>query len=179
MFIWWSIFKKQNKNKGFKIPMLRLDLCEYSDAYIVAKWRISNTGTNNSDRRNKKLTLKNNILFRSCIIKINNTFMDNAEDIDIVMPMCNLLEYSSNYSMTSRSLWNYYRDEMNDDTNENNDSGNYRINNNKTTTSECFEHKTELIGSTPPDNSTSDAKVIVSLKYFSNLWRSLNFPSRT
>ena len=59
------------------------------------------------------------------------------------MPMYNLLEYSDNYSMTSVSLWNYYRDEVNDDANENNAAGNYRINN-KTTTSKSFEYKTKI-----------------------------------
>ena len=73
------------------------------DASIVVKGIISVTGTNNANRRNKKLTFKNNAPFRSCITKINNTFIDNAEYIDIVMLMCNLLEYSDNYSMTSGS----------------------------------------------------------------------------
>ena len=95
--------------------MLRSYLCDYSDACIVVKERISVTGTNDANRRNKKLTFKNNSPFRSCMKKISNTFVDSAEDIDIVMPMYNLLEYSDNYSMTSRSLWNYYRDEINDD----------------------------------------------------------------
>ena len=70
-------------------------------------------------KKRKKLTFKNNAPFRSCISKINNTFIDSAEDLDIVMPMYNLLEYSDNYSMALRSLWNYYRDEINDDSNEN------------------------------------------------------------
>ena len=51
--------------------------------------------------------------FSSCISKINNTFVDNAEGFDIVMPMYNLLEYSDDYSMTSGSLWSYYRDKVN------------------------------------------------------------------
>ena len=67
-----------------------------------------------ADRRNKKLTFKNNAPFRSCITKTNNIFIDNAEDLDIVIPMYNLLEHSDNYSMISGSLWNYYRDEVND-----------------------------------------------------------------
>ena len=53
-------------------------------------------------------------LFRSCISKINNTFINNAEDLDIVMPINSLLKYSDNYSMTSGNLWNSYRDEIND-----------------------------------------------------------------
>ena len=84
------------------------------------------------------------------------------------MPMYNLLKYSDNYSMTSGSLWNYYRDEVNDDVNENNVANNM-INNNKTITSKSFEYKTKLIGSTPNNNNTLDSEVVVPLKYFSNL----------
>ena len=62
------------------------------------KGRISVTGIDNANRRKKKLTLKNNAPFRSCISKISNTFIDNAEDLDIVMPVYNLLEYTDNYS---------------------------------------------------------------------------------
>ena len=57
-------------------------------------------------------------------IKINNTFIDNVEDLDIAMPMYNLLEYKNNYSMTPGNLWNYYRDEVNEDTNENDNDNN-------------------------------------------------------
>ena len=64
------------------------------------------------------------------------------------MPMYNLLEYSDNYSMTSESFWNYYKDELNDSANENNDGNNHWINNNKTTTGTSFEYKTKIIGST-------------------------------
>ena len=140
------------------------------------KGRISVTGTDNANRRNKKITFKNNAPFRSCISKINNTFIGNAEDLDIVMPMYNLLEYSGNYSMTSGSLWNYYRDEINDSANENNCANNYRINNNKTATSKSFEYQTKLIESTPNNNSSLNAEVVVPLKDFSNVWRSLDLP---
>ena len=87
--------------------MLRSYLCDYRDAYIVVKGRIIVTGDVNANKINKKLTFKNNAPFRLCASKINNTFVDNAKDLDIVMPMYNLLEYSDNYSMTSGSLWNY------------------------------------------------------------------------
>ena len=76
---------------------------------------------NTANRRNKKLTFNNNAPFRSCISKINNTFADNAEDLDVVISMYNLLENSDNYSMTLGSLWNYYRDAVNDSATENND----------------------------------------------------------
>ena len=62
--------------------------------------------------RNKTLTFKNTAPFRLCISKINNTFIDNAEDLDIVMPIYDLLEYSDKHSMTLESLWNYYRDKI-------------------------------------------------------------------
>ena len=118
-----------NKNIRFKTSKLRSDLRDYSDAYIVVKGIITVTCTNPNSRRNKKLIFKNNAAFRSCITKINNKFADNAEGFDIVMPMYNLLEYRDNYSMTSGSFWNYYRDEINDDENENGDNDN-KINNN-------------------------------------------------
>ena len=69
--------------------MLRSDLCHYSDVYIVVKGRISIKGTNDANKKNKKLTFKNNVPFSSCISKINNTSADNAEDLNIVMPMYN------------------------------------------------------------------------------------------
>ena len=97
--------------------MLRSDLCDYSDAYIVVKGRITLERDNDDTTKNKKLIFKNNALFRSCKSKISNTFLDNAEDLDIAMPLWNLLEYSDSFYMTSGSLWNDYRDEVNDDAN--------------------------------------------------------------
>ena len=85
-------------------PIQRSDLCYYSDAYIVVENIRSVTGPNASSRRNKKLIFKNNAQFRSSMTKINKTFIGNAEDLDIVMLMYNLLEYSDNHSMTSGSL---------------------------------------------------------------------------
>ena len=66
-----------NKNIRFKIPQLRLDLCDYSDVYIVVKRSVTVGGPTNANTINKKLTFKNNAPFRSCISKINNTFIDN------------------------------------------------------------------------------------------------------
>ena len=71
-------------------------------------------------------------------IQNNNTFIDHAEDLDIAMPMYNLLEYSDNYSMTPGTLWNYYRDKVNDDPNENDAAANCRIFNNKSTKKQIF-----------------------------------------
>ena len=99
------------------------------------KGKISVEGDDDDDdddddkRRNKKLAFQNNSRFRSCISKIFNTFIDNAEDLDIVMSMYNLLEYRDNCSIKSGSFWNYYRDAIKDNENENNATNN-KINNN-------------------------------------------------
>ena len=89
--------------------MLRSDLCDYSDAYIAVKGKIIVTNPDN-DAYDKKLAIKNNASFTSCISKINNTLINNAEDLDIVMPMYNLIEYSKNHRKTTGSLWIYCRD---------------------------------------------------------------------
>ena len=100
--------------------------------------------------------------------------MENAEDLDIVMPLHNLLEYNDNYSMTSESLWNYYRDEVNYDAKEN-DNANNKINNNKTIKSKSFEYKTKIIRSKANNNNISDEEVVIPLKFLSNFWRYLDF----
>ena len=94
--------------------MIRSDLWDYSDAYIVVKRTLDPLAANENknDKAEKNVAFKSNASFRSCISKINSTFIDNAEDLDIVMPMHKFLEYSQNYYMTSGSLWNYYRGEM-------------------------------------------------------------------
>ena len=94
--------------------MLTSDLCDYGDGYIFVKGKITLEGDNDAKERNKKLNFKNNAPFRPCTSKINNTFIDHAKDLDIVMTMYNLLEYSDSYSMTTSSLWNCYRDKVND-----------------------------------------------------------------
>ena len=93
-----------------KLSMLKSDLCDYSDAYIVVKGTITVTYTK-LDAYYRKLTFKNNAPFISCFSKINNTLFDNAEDKDFVRSMYNLIEYSKSYSKTSGRLWNCYRDE--------------------------------------------------------------------
>ena len=117
-----------NKIIRFKTLMLISDLCDYNDADIVVKGTITVQETNDAYKRNTKLTFKNNVPFRSCRSKINNTFIENAGNLDIVIPMYNLLEYSENYSVASRSLWNYFRDEVNDSANENNDAKQKHVN---------------------------------------------------
>ena len=94
------------------------------------KERITVAGDNDNKARNKKLIFKINSPFRSCTSKTNRRFIGYGEDVDIAMPMYDLLEYSDNYSMTLGCLWNYYRDEINDSTIKINYYGN-KINSDK------------------------------------------------
>ena len=104
-----------------KTTMLKKSrLCDYSDACKLVKGRITITGAEadtaarHTDERNKEVTFKNCAPFINCKSEINNAEIDNAKDTDIVMPMYNLREYSDNYSKTSGSLWQYYKDEPSD-----------------------------------------------------------------
>ena len=98
----------------FKTTMLRSNLRDYAYAYILVKGKITITGAGadavarQADEINKGVTFKNCAPFAKCICRINNTEIHNAKDIDIVMPMYNLNEYSDNYSKTTGSLWQYY-----------------------------------------------------------------------
>ena len=140
---------------------------------------------------NRDFVLKNNAPFISCISKINGVLIKNAEDLDVVMPMYNLLEYSKNYSKTSDSLWNHYRDELTNERNDNNGPNKNVIN------SKSFRYKTSITGSTynvprrindeddnPANNpdyvankrDTKEVEVAVPLKQLRNFWNSLNIP---
>ena len=150
----------------FKTTMLRSNLCDYADAYILVKGTITITGAGNDDaakrldERNKGVIFKNCAPFTKCISRINNTDIDNAKDIDIVMPMYNLIEYSNNYAKTSGSLWQYYKDDPNDDI----------------VRSESFKSKIKITGKTAADGNTKDVQIIVPLKYLNNFWRTLEMP---
>ena len=125
---------KPSKQIRFKTSMLRSDLCDFSDGYIVV------TG---------KITV--------------------AEDLYVVMPMYNLIEYSKNYRKTTGSLWNYYRDEPNSGAEGN---INYSIKD-----SESFDYKTSITGKLEDGNAEKDdVKVVVPLKYLSNFWKALDMP---
>ena len=93
-----------NRQIKFKTTMLKSSLCDYSDAYIFVKGKITTTGggadaaARQADERDKGVAFKNCAPFTKCICEINNTQVDNAKDIDIVMPMYNLIEYSDNYA---------------------------------------------------------------------------------
>ena len=103
-----------NKQIRFKTSMLRSSLCDYSDAYILVKGNITVNNTaaagGDANNTNKKVIFENCASFTNCINKINNTQIDNAEYIDIVMTMYNVIEYNDNYSKTSRSLWQYCKE---------------------------------------------------------------------
>ena len=105
--------------------MLTSYLCDFSYAYIVVKRTITIKEPDDA-KRNKSVAFKNNAPFINCISKINGVKIDNAEDLDVVMPMYNLLEYSKNYRKTTGSLWNYYRDEPNDPLSSNSKSFKYK-----------------------------------------------------
>ena len=138
----------ENKSIRFKTPMLRSNLCDYSDAYILVNGTITVTGNNPKDRQNRPLILKNNAPFISCITRINGELIEDADDLDIVMPMYNLLEYSKNYRKTIGSFYNYYRDELNDDADNNNFA------NNNVVSSNTFNYKNKIIGNTYNVDST-------------------------
>ena len=110
---------------------------------------------------------------RSQKSKFNNRLINNAEYLDIVIPMYNLLEYCDNYSLKSESLWNYYKNEMNDDGAEVNDA-NFKINNGKVIKSRSFEYKTQITRNTPANDNILDTENVVPLKYLSNFWRYLS-----
>ena len=97
-----------NNHIKLKTTMLESSLCDYSDAYVlvIGTITVNNTTATGADANNtnKNVIFKNCAPFTNCISEINNTQVDNAKDIDIVMPMYNSIEYSDNYSKTSGSL---------------------------------------------------------------------------
>ena len=155
-----------NSQIKFKTTMLKSNLCDYSDAYILVKGTITIIGAGEdaaarqADERYKGVVFKNCAPFTNCISEINNTQVDNAKDIDIVMHMYNLIEYSDYYVKTSGSLWQYYRNEPNDNL----------------ANSESFKFKVKITGKTPAADNEKDVEIMVPLKYLSNFWRTLEMP---
>ena len=178
----------ENKSIRFKTPMLRSNLCDYSDAYILVKGTITVTapGVNNNannirDKRSRPVILKNNAPFVSCITRINGELNEDADDLDIVMSMYNLLEYSKNYRKTIGSLYNYYRNELSDDADDDN------FDNIKVVNSNTFKYKNKIIGNTynvnagadgydVNKNGTQEVELAIPLKYLGNFWIALNIP---
>ena len=149
--------------------MLRADLPYFLYAYIVVKENVTVTDPDNA-KRNKSIAFKNNAPFINCIYKINSLQIDNAEDLDVVMPMYSLPEYSKNWRKTTGSLRNYYRDEPS---------------NHLSSNSESFKYQTSITGNTYNAGSDEDghdankvgknkAEVVIPLKHLSNFWKALS-----
>ena len=159
-----------NSQIKFKTTMLKSSLCDYSDAYILVKGKITIAGAGadaadrQADERNKGVIFKNCAPFINCISEINNTQIDNTKDIDDKMPMYNLIEYSDNFTKTTGSLWQYFRD-------DDGDGDDIDIEDSKS-----FKSKVKITGKTPNDDNEKDVEIMVLLKYLSNFWRTLEMP---
>ena len=129
---------RSNSLIKFKTSMLRSILCDYSDAYVLVNVTITITGEGADDAEKRADEWEKGVIFKSCvpfddcISEINNNQIDNAKYLNVVMPINNLIEYSNNYSKTSGSLLQYYRDEPN----------------NNITEPESFQFKVKITGKT-------------------------------
>ena len=141
---WYVIDSESKGNYSHHDPIkfltksIESSLCDYSDAYILVTGNINVTGGDN----NTKVAFKNWAPFKKCRREINETFVDDAEHINIAMPMYNLIEYGENYSDTSGSLWQFKRDES---------TGNINLTNNN---SSSFKYKANLISNTDADRAS-------------------------
>ena len=154
-----------NKQIRFKTSMLRPRLCNHSDSHILVKGNIAVNNTaaaGAANNTNKKVIFKNCAPFTIFISKINNEEIDNAEYIDMVMPMYNLIEYSDNYSKKSGSLWQYCKDIPAVD--DNGAIANFNRGNN---TDSC-NFKARITDQTKDDGEINDVEIMVPLKYLSN-----------
>ena len=141
-------------------------LCDYSDACISVKGRTTITGAGDdsaaiqADEINKGVIFKNCAPFINCKSEINSIEIDHAKGIDVVMPMYNLIEYSRNYSKTSGSLWQYYKDEPNDNPAD----------------PELFKSKIKITGNIPADGNSKNAKINLPFKCLTNFRRTFEMP---
>ena len=141
----------------YETKVIKPNLCDYSDTYILVTGYIQNKPANSV------VAFKNCAPFRTCDVTINDEHVEKAEDLDIVMPMNNLLEYSDNYQNSTGSLYQFKRDEPPDD--------NAEVANNTTS----LVYKSKLIKRTD-NNNVNNIKLDVPLKYVSNFFRSLEMP---
>ena len=159
-----------NKDTGADNPdtikydtrVLKPNLCDYAEAYILINVTIRAAAAN----ANTRLALKNFAPFTKCNLEINDEHVDTAENLDIIMPMYNLIEYSDNYQDSSATLYQYKRDEPPED----NAIADLTVNN-----SSSFKYKVSLLGNPVLDRNITkiSVKVVVPLKYLSNFFRSL------
>ena len=161
----WCLIDSESKSNyshenpiNFLTSSLESKLCDYSDAYILVTGNITATPNNAATQA----VFKNCAPFEDCRTEFNETFVDYANFINITMPMYNLIEYSDNYSDTSGSLWDFKRDETDNNTNVTNDDN-----------APLFKYKASLIGDTGNDGMKNGVKRAIPLKYLSNFWRSL------
>ena len=157
-----------NKDTGANNPdTIKYDtrVCDYAEAYFLVDGTIRGTGGNN----NTRLALENCAPFTKYNLEINDEHVDTAENLDITMPMYNLIEYSDNYQDSSATLYQYKRDEPPEAN---------AINDLTTDTSSSFKYKVDLLGSPVLDGNIAkrSVKVVVPLKYLSNFFRSLEMP---
>ena len=160
----------------FKTSMLGSSLCDYSDAYVCVNATITITVPNTAAagvaaNSRKNIIIKNCAIFTNCIIEINNTQIDNAKDIYIVIPMYNLIECSDNDPKTAGTSWHYYRDEPFLD--DNGAIADFPADNNN---SASFKWKTKIVGKIEENEDTQNFKIRVPLKYLSDFWRTLEMP---
>ena len=152
--------------------MLTSSSCDYSDAYILVNGNISVNNTAGAsavaNNTNKKVICAP---FTDCMSKINNTKIDSTKDIDIVIPMYNLIEYSDNYSKTSASLCQYCKDIPA----VNNNNSNI-VDFNGANATDSFNFKAKITGQTGDDGKVNNVEIMVSLKHLSNFWRTLEMP---
>ena len=158
-----------NSQIKFKISMLRSSLCDYSDAYMLVSGTITVAAlTAGRGNNNMQVVFKNCAPFTDCISEIYSAQIDNAKDIDVIMPMYNLIEYSNNYSKKSGILWQYYRDEP-----TLNDADDTLVN--FSAYSASFKFKQKVIHSTG-DDGTKAVRIMVLLKHLSNFQRTPETP---
>ena len=147
----------------FETNVIKSNLCDYPDAYI---YFLTRNITATCGNVNTNVAFKNCAPFTRCVAHINDEHVETAENLDIIMPMYNLLEYSDNYANSSGSLWQFKRDEQ--------DIRAAGIPNAVTTNnSTSFKYKSSLSGAPNATGALENAKIVVPLKYLSNFFRSL------
>ena len=157
---------------------MRNDLCDFNDAYIVVTGKATATDPDPDDGTisyDRTIALKNSAPFFNCILKKNTQLIEDARDLDIVMPMYNLLYYSKNFRKTTGSIWNYYPGMSSFEY-----AGNYErtriLYPNSNSYSKSFDYKTKLVGSLfVGEDELENIKIVVSLKNLSNFMFNLDF----
>ena len=179
---WYIINDENNTNYGvnkdtgannpdtikYDIRVLKPNLCDYEDAYILVDGTIRAQAIAPEVNADTRLALKNCAPFTKCNLEISDEHVDTAANLDIVMPMYNLIEYSDNYQDSSATLYQYKRDEP-----PVNLANNLEVNN-----SNSFKYKVNLLGNPVVANNIArlNVKIVVPLKYLSNFFRSLEMP---